>query len=459
MYDLVVIGAGPGGYEAAAHAGSLGKKVALVEEKWVGGTCLNVGCIPAKAFLRSSRLYRECGEAKLFGVEVGSYHFDLPTVVERKKRIVATLVRGVEGLLKRTGVEVVAAHGRIVGRGHVEAGDRVLETANVLVATGSRSFTPPISGIASERVLDSSSVFELAQVPSRVAIIGGGYIGLEFATFFSEVGAEVVVLEMLPKVASGCDGEVSERLLQALKRAGITVKLSCQVVGIEDGSVRYLDHAGLSKSYTADCVLNATGRTPVVEGVGLEEAGVDFSPKGIRINEQGKTNVPWIWACGDVTGQHMLAHVATREGIVAVNAMFGQPDRTRYDAIPAVIYTHPEVASAGRTEEELRAAGIAYKKAIVPMAVAGRFLIENEKGAGFVKVLAGARHGEILGAHAMGDSASEFIVAAAALIEAGLSTARAGQVVFPHPTVSEALREAIRQTNEELKEHDEVTSH
>ncbi|HTV12426.1 MAG TPA: dihydrolipoyl dehydrogenase [Acidimicrobiales bacterium] len=445
MYDVIVIGAGPGGYEAAAHAGQMGKKVALVEEKRVGGTCLNVGCIPAKAWLRSSRLYRECGEAKLFGVEISSYRLDMPAVVERKNRIVSTLVRGVEGLLKRSDVEVLSSHARISGRNQVEVGGKVLETANILVATGSRPAKPPIPGIGSEGVLDSGTVFELDEVPSRVAIIGGGYIGLEFATFFSEVGAEVVVLEMLPQVASGCDGEISERLLRVLERAGITFKLSCRVVGVDAGTVRFVSGDGQPGSYTADCVLNATGRVPVVEGLGLEEVGVDFSAKGIRVDLQGKTNVPGIWACGDVTGKHMLAHVATRAGIVAVNAMFGGHDWVRYEAIPAVIYTHPEVASAGRTEEDLKAAGIPYKKASVPMGVAGRFLIENEKGTGFVKVLTGAKHGEILGVHAMGDSASEFIVAAVALIEAGVPVARAGQVVFPHPTVGEALREAILQ--------------
>ena len=445
MYDLIVIGAGPGGYDAAAHAGQMGKKVALVEKGRVGGTCLNVGCIPAKAFLRSSRLYRECTEAKSFGVEVDGVRFNLPAVVERKNRVVGTLVKGVEGLLKRAGVEVFNGHARLVARNRVQVGDEVLETANVLLATGSRPVVPPIPGITSATVLDSTAVFELTQVPSRVAIIGGGYIGLEFATFFNEIGTEVVVFEMLPQIAGGCDGDVSDRLLQTLKRSGVTFNLSCRVVGIEGGTVRYEDHSGENKAYAADWALNATGRAPVVEDLGLAEAGVDFSPKGVRTDDQGKTNVPGLWACGDVTGQHMLAHVATREGIVAVNSMFGRPDRARYDAIPAVIYTHPEVASAGRTEEQLKAAGIAYQKAMVPMGVAGRFLIENERGSGFVKVLAGAKYGEILGVHAMGDSASEFIVTAAALIEMQLSASRAGEIIFPHPTVSEALREAILQ--------------
>jgi dihydrolipoamide dehydrogenase len=445
VYDLIVIGAGPGGYDAAAHAGQMGKKVALVEKERVGGTCLNVGCIPAKAFLRSSRLYRECGEAKAFGVEIDSFRLSLPAVVERKNRIVGTLVKGVEGLLKRSGVEVFNGHARLVARNRVQVGDETLEAANILIATGSRPVVPPVPGIRSEQVLNSTSVFELTKVPSRVAIIGGGYIGLEFATFFSEIGAEVVVVEMLPQIASGCDGDVSDRLLQSLTRSGVTFNLSCRVVGIEGGTVSYEDRSGEKKAYAADCILNATGRAPVVEDLGLAEVGVDFSSKGVRTNDQGKTNLPGVWACGDVTGQYMLAHVATREGIVAVNSMFGRPDRARYDAIPAVIYTHPEVASAGRTEEQLKAAGIAYNKAVVPMGVAGRFLIENEKGTGFVKVLAGANYGELLGVHAMGDTASEFIVTAAALIEMQLPASHAGEIVFPHPTVSEALREAILQ--------------
>ena len=445
MYDLIVIGAGPGGYDAAAHAGQMGKKVALVEKERVGGTCLNVGCIPAKAFLRSSRLYRECGEAEAFGVEIDAFRFNLPAVVQRKNRVVGTLVKGVEGLLKRSGVEVFNGHARLVAPHRAQVGDEILEGTNILVATGSRPVVPPVPGIRSEHVLNSTSVFELNKVPAQVAIIGGGYIGLEFATFFSEIGAEVVVFEMLPQIASGCDGDVSDRLLQALKRGGVAFNLSCRVVGIQGDTVSYQDSSGESKVYAADCILNATGRAPVVEDLGLAEVGVDFSAKGIRTNDQGKTNVPGVWACGDVTGQYMLAHVATREGIVAVNSMFGRPDRARYDAIPAVIYTHPEVASAGRTEEQLKAAGIAYRKAMVPMGVAGRFLIENEKGSGFVKVLAGAKYGEILGVHAMGDTASEFIVSAAALIEMQLSASHAGEIVFPHPTVSEALREAILQ--------------
>ena len=443
MYDLIVIGAGPGGYEAAAHAGKMGKQVALIERGRMGGTCLNVGCIPAKTFLRSSRLFHECRQAAKYGVRLGSVEFDMPAVVERKNRVVGTLTKGVEGMLKRAGVEVIAGQARLISRNAVEVGAVRYEAANILLATGSRPARPPIPGIASEGVLDSDTVFALTHVPETIAIIGGGYIGLEFACFFNEVGAKVAVYEMLPQIAAGSDLEISTRLLEIMKRAGIEFNRSAKVLGIEGHTIRYQAADGSQSTASADCILNATGRAPVVDGLGLEEVGVDFTPKGVKTSELGKTNVAGVWACGDVTGRRMLAHAATREGIVAVNNMFGKKDRIRYQAIPAVIYTHPEVAAVGRTEEELKTLGIEYKKSVVPMAVAGRFLVEHEGGTGMVKVLAGARYGEILGVHAIGDASSEFIIAAAVMVETEMCVSDISEIVFPHPTVSEALREAI----------------
>jgi dihydrolipoamide dehydrogenase len=443
MYDLIVIGAGPGGYEAAAHAARMGKKVALAEKQYVGGTCLNVGCIPTKAFLKSSKVFTECKNAAAYGVSTGDVRFDLPAVVARKNKVVGTLTRGVESMLKRAGVEIIRGHARLASRSAVSIGGETLEARNILIASGSRPAVPPIPGIDSETVLDSTAALNLTSVPDRLAIIGGGYIGLEFASFFAAVGARVTVLEMLPQIAAGTDQDIANRLQQALRKSGVEFKTSCRVTRIEGDAVRFVSQDGSETSLTADRILNSTGRAPVLADLSLEEAGVDFDSKGIRTSDQGKTNVPGVWACGDVTGRRLLAHAATREGIVAVNNMFGGKDRIRYDAIPAVIYTHPEVAGVGKTEEELRAQGIEYRKAVVPMAVAGRFLVENEGGSGTLKVLAGARHGEILGVHAIGDSSSEFIVAAAAMVEFEMCAAEARQLVFPHPTVSEALREAI----------------
>ncbi len=443
MYDLIVIGAGPGGYESAAHAARLGKKVVLIEKESIGGACLNVGCIPAKTFLRSSKLFHECKEAAKYGVRLGSVEFDMPAVVARKDRVVGTLTKGVDSMLKRAGVEVIRGTARLISRGVVQVGEQKLEAANILLATGSRPAVPPIPGITSERVLDSNNVFDLTSVPQSLVIVGGGYIGLEFACFFNEIGTKVTVIEMLPQIAAGCDSEIGTRLLQSLKRAGVEFHLSSKVQKIDGNTVHYLNADGAAHRIVADWVLNSTGRAPAVHGLGLEEVGVDFGPRGIKTSDQGKTNIPGIWACGDVTGRRMLAHAATREGIVAVNNMFGKKDRIRYHAIPSVIYTHPEVASVGSTEEELKAAGIDYKKSVVPMAVAGRFLVENEGASGIVKVLAGAKYGEILGVHVIGDASSEFIVAAAGMIETEMCVSGASEIVFPHPTVSEALREAI----------------
>jgi len=443
MYDLIVIGGGPGGYEAAIHAGKMGKRVALVEKQWIGGTCLNVGCIPAKTFLRSSRLFRECGEAAAYGVRVSTPVFDMPAVVERKNHIVATLTKGVQGLLKRAGVETINGHARLVARNAIEVDGVRYEAANLLLATGSRPAVPPIPGIQSEFTLDSNSVFELKEVPKSIAIVGGGYIGLEFACFFQEIGASVQVFEMLPDIAAGADSDISARMLRILTKKGIEFHLSTKVLRIEGHALHYAAQDGTTSSIEAEYILNSTGRRANVEDLGLEKVGIDFSPKGIKTSEQGKTNVPGVWACGDVTGRRMLAHAATREGIVAVNNMFGVKDAVRYNALPAVVYTHPEMAMVGRTEDELKTAEIKYKKSLVPMAVAGRYLVEHEDGTGVVKVLCGAEFGEILGVHAIGDASSEFIIAAAMMVETEMSATHASQLVFPHPTVSEALKEAI----------------
>ena len=443
MYDLIVVGGGPGGYEAAIHAGKMGKKVALIEKERLGGTCLNVGCIPAKTFLRSSRLFRECREAAAYGVRVGAPEFDMPTVVERKNRIVATLSKGVQGLLKRAGVEVIPATHAWFHATPLKWEARV---------TKQRIFFWPLvhaSGAADPgNPVGTHPRFQfrlrVAASAQTIAIVGGGYIGLEFACFFQEIGTRV---ERVRDAAQyrGWRGRrnLGPHASNPGTQKGIEFHLSAKVLRIEGHTLHFATQEGKQSSVDADYILNSTGRVPVVDGLGLEEVGLDFSPKGIKTSDQGKTNIPGIWACGDVTGRRMLAHAATREGIVAVNNMFGRKDRVRYNALPAVVYTHPEAAMVGSTEEELKNAGIKYKKSVVPMAVAGRFLIEHEDGTGLVKILCGAEFGEILGVHAIGDGCSEFIVAAAAMVETEMCVADASEIVFPHPTVSESLKEAI----------------
>jgi dihydrolipoamide dehydrogenase len=442
MLDLIVIGAGPGGYEAAAHAGKLGAKVAIVEKEFIGGTCLHVGCIPTKTFLRSSKLFAECRQAAEFGVDITGVSFNLAAVAARKNGIVATLTRGVEGLLKRNGVEIVRAEATLTSRNSVQAGERTLSAKNILIATGARPAVPPIPGIASPAVLDSTGVLNLTALPKSVAVIGGGYIGLEFASFFASAGATVTVLEMLPQIAAGSDHDIASRLQQTLAKSGVSFHTSCRVRAIEGNTVHF-DLRGQPGALKADCILTATGRAPVTDGLGLAEIGLDFDRKGIRTSDRGRTNLPGIWACGDVTGRRLLAHAATREGLVAVNNMFGRPDRVRFEAIPSVIYTHPEVASVGKTENELRALGVEYKKALLPMGVAGRYLVENSGTPGIIKTLVGARYGELLGVHALGDLSSEFIAAAATMMEMEMTASNVETVVFPHPTVSEALKSAI----------------
>jgi dihydrolipoamide dehydrogenase len=441
MADLVVIGAGPGGYEAAAHAARMGKSVVLVEKGRTGGTCLNVGCIPTKALLKSARVFAECRGAARYGVMAGEARIDMAAVIQRKNRIVSTLTRGVDGMLKRAGVERVAGHGRLVSRGAVSVDGRKIEARNILIATGSRPAVPPIPGLT--RAFDSTAMLDERVVPASIAIIGGGYIGLEFASFYAAVGSAVTVIEMLPQVAGTADRDIASRLVRDLGRAGVQFRVGCRVTGVENGTVQYADAAGQTGSLKVSCVLNATGRVPVIEDIGLSESGVDYDGRGIRTSDEGRTSVPGVWACGDVTGRRLLAHCATREGIVAVNNMFGKRDRLRLEAIPWVIYTHPEVAGAGWTEEELVARGVGFRKAMVPMTVAGRFLVESEGASGLVKVLAGERYGEILGVHMIGDGSSEFVAMAAAMIESETTAAEVEKMVFPHPTVSEALKSAI----------------
>ncbi|MBN8219079.1 MAG: dihydrolipoyl dehydrogenase [Spirochaetes bacterium] len=442
MYDLIIIGAGPGGYEAAAHAGRMKKKVLLVEKQYIGGTCLNVGCIPTKTLLRSAKAFSEAGHASLYGVECGAPKFLMNKVLERKNAVVGQLTKGVEGMLKRAGVEIVRGTAKIVERNAIEVDGKRTEGSNILIATGSVPAKPPIPGLDNPKVIDSTGALDLATVPESIAIIGGGVIGLEFASFFSEVGAKVTIVEMLPNIAPVIDGDISKRLQEALRKAGVVFHLSAKVQKVDGATLFFTDSEGKEQKLTSTYILNATGRRPITENLGLETVGVDFDRKGVKTNAEGRTNVPGIWACGDVTGRMQLAHVATREGVVAVNNMFGAKDRMRYDAIPSVVYTHPEVAGVGRTEEQLQKDGVEYKKNVMPMAVAGRFTVEHEGQNGTVKVLAGSR-GEILGVHMIGDPCSELIHSAALMIEMELRVKDIRDVVFPHPTVSEALKETI----------------
>ena len=443
MHDLIVIGAGPGGYEAALHAARLGKSVLLAEKQYLGGTCLNVGCIPTKSLLHAAHLFELAQQAGEAGVVIqGKPSFDMAVAARRKNQVVGQLTRGVGSLLQSAKVEVVMGAARLVAPGKVEVAGKTYETRNVLIATGSRPARPPIPGLDSPSVRDSTGILELESIPPRLAIIGAGVIGLEFASLFASVGSKVHVVEMLDRVAPGADLEVAAALQKMLKKRGVEFSLAAKVKRIAGGTLHY-ERGGQELSLEADCILSATGRAPVVQGLGLEDLKVDFSPKGIRSDERSRTNVPGVWACGDVTGRCLLAHAAVREGQVAVNNMFGQPDRMSYRAMPCVIYTHPEVAWAGLTEEEARERSIEFTAERKPLRVAGRYLIECDKEPGFCKVIMGARHREVLGVHIIGARCSEMIWGAAALIEAELRAPDIAKIIFPHPTVSEAIKDTL----------------
>jgi len=445
MYDLIVLGAGPGGYEAAAHAGELGKKVALIEKKHIGGICLNSGCIPTKTLLYSAKILQVCKEAEDYGIKTGKLEIDYGKIQKRKKEVVALLLKGIEGKLKRSGVEIIWGEGRLLSKNTIEINKKSYETKKILIATGSRPAVPPVKGIDSSNVLDSTAILELDRIPKSLAVIGAGAIGLELACFFNEMGTNVKVIEMLPHIAYQMDTEITSYLLKSLGKKGIDFALTNRVNAIDKKEISHMDENGKTETTQSKIILNATGRLPNLENIGLDEIGILYDDKGIKTDLQGKTSVSGIWACGDVTGRCLLAHAATREGIVAVNNMFGKRDVMRYKAIPNVIYTHPEVAGVGATEQMLQQEEIDYQKNLLPLNVSGRFIAENEKKVGYVKVLTGTRYHEILGVHIIGGAAGEMIYGIATFIEMEMRVEDIKEIVFPHPTVSEAVKEAICQ--------------
>ncbi|MBQ6472872.1 MAG: dihydrolipoyl dehydrogenase, partial [Victivallales bacterium] len=409
-----------------------------------GGTCLNVGCIPTKTLLRSAKTLEECRAAAKYGVTTAAPTLDMKAVQARKNKVVSTLVRAVGGMEKRAGVEVIKAEAKLAGKGKVEADGKVYEAANILIATGSVPACPPIPGLRDNpKVLDSTGILALDAIPEKLVIIGGGVIGLEFASFFATCGTKVDIVEMLPKIAPVVDSEIAKQLMAEMKRQGVEFHLSCKVTHIDGDVLHYTDPEGKEQTLQGTYILSAIGRSPVMKGLGLEEAGVATTRRGITTDEFGKTNVAGVWACGDVTGRCLLAHAATREGFVAVNNMFGKPDRMRYNAVPSVIYTHPEVAQVGVTEDELKAKGIEYKKAVMPMAIAGRFMVDNDGASGTVKVLTDAKYGNVLGVHMIGGCCGEFIASATAMVETEQRPDDVAAIIFPHPTNSEALKLSV----------------
>jgi len=449
MTDLAIIGGGPGGYVAAERAGAKGLSVILFEKRELGGVCLNEGCIPTKTLLYSAKVYDYARHGDKYGVKADGVSYDFGQIVARKNKVVKKLVAGVGAKMKAHNVQVVRGEAFIKGRSadgiEITANGETYHAANLLLCTGSEAFVPLIPGVseAGDIVVTNREILSLATQPASLVIIGGGVIGMEFASFFNSIGTKVTVVEMLPEILGGLDGEISAMLREVYAKKGVAFHLSCKVTEVRGGEVVFTMPDGQTATVSGEKVLVSVGRRAVTAGMGLENIGVELVRGAIKVDNRMRTNVPNVFAAGDVTGFSMLAHTASREGETVVNNLTGRSDIMRYNAIPGVVYTNPEVAGVGLTEEQAKKDGIEYRCAKLPMSYAGRFVAENEGGVGLCKVIAGARHGEVLGVHLLGNPSSEMIYGACMAIEQEMTLRELQEVVFPHPTVSEILKETV----------------
>lgn len=446
MFDLIVIGGGPGGYVAAERAGHKGLQVALFEKKSLGGVCLNEGCIPTKTLLYSAKTYENALHGDKYGISGENISFDYAKIVARKNKVVRKLVAGVKGSMTANHVTVIEGEAMIESRTDdaitVSCNGETYSAKNLLICTGSEAFVPPIPGVAEagDVIVTNREILALKERPESLVVIGGGVIGMEFASFFNSLGTKVTIIEMLPEILGGLDYEISAMLRSQYARKGVEFNLNAKVVKVEGHTVFY-EKDGETHQVEGDKILLSVGRRAVTQGFGLENIGVELHRGGIVVDERMRTNVPNVYAAGDVTGFSLLAHTASREGEVVVNNLTGGNDVMRYNAIPGVVYTNPEVAGVGETEESAKSKGIAYKAIKLPMAYAGRFVAENEGGQGVCKVLVGEKHHEVIGVHMLGNPCSEIICAACMAIEQEMTLEEMKKVVFPHPTVSEIIKE------------------
>jgi len=445
MYDLIIIGAGPGGYEMAERAGHRGQNVLLIEKANLGGVCLNHGCIPTKTLLNSAKHYVHAKEAPEFGVTTGEVSIDLKKVMAWKQEVIETLRAGIAGLMKKSKVTVLNGEAKFIGPGKVDVDGEIHEGKNVVIATGGSPFVPPIPGADQAHVMTSKEILTIEELPESLVVIGGGVIGIEFASFFSSLGVKVDIIEMLDEIIPFMDRGQAKRFRAAL-RGKVDFNLGCKVTAIDGHDVKYTDQKGEERSINADVVLMSVGRVPNLGNMGFEEARLDFDRKGIKTDDQMRTNLPNVYAIGDVTGKSQLAHSATRMGEVALNTILGKPDRFRTNAIPWAVYSMPEIAGCGLTEEQAKEAGFTPESATLPLMMSGRFLAENgKKGPGQVTVVKDADTDVLLGVHMFGGYSSEIIWGVAAMIESELRVQDIQEIVFPHPTVGEVIRSTMFQ--------------
>lgn len=455
-YQVAIIGGGPAGYTAAETAGKAGLSVVLFEKQSLGGVCLNEGCIPTKTLLYSAKTYDGARHASKYAVNVPEVSFDLSKIIARKQKVVRKLVLGVKGKLTAHNVVIVNGEAKVIDKNHIQCGEGTYECENLLLCTGSETFVPPIPGVDVVPYWTHRDALDSKELPASLAIIGGGVIGMEFASFFNSLGVQVTVIEMLDEILGGMDKELSAMLRAEYAKRGIDFMLGTKVSSLgcfsaedNDGTLLSMimevnyENAQGTGSVTADKILMSVGRRPVTEGFGLENLNLEKTERGnIRVNEQMQTSVAGVYACGDLTGFSLLAHTAVREAEVAVHTILGKKDAMSYRAIPGVVYTNPEIAGVGETEESLQKKGIAYRTVKLPMAYSGRFVAENEGVNGVCKVLLG-EDDIILGAHVLGNPASEIITLAGMAVELRLTAEEWKKIVFPHPTVGEIFRETL----------------
>ena len=442
-YDFAVIGAGPAGYVAAKKAASAGLKVVMIEKKKLGGVCLNEGCVPSKTLLQAAKTYHHAKHGSIFGVEAGSLSFDFGKAHAHKNSVMDRMRDGIAGLMKKHKVEVIEGEAKLLKGSSFSVNGETHEAENILLCTGSSPSIPPIPGIEAEHIVDSTGILNIDTLPKNLVIVGGGVIGCEFACVYASVGVPVTVLEAMPEICPNLDSEIAAILRKELEKKGVTFQLGAKVESFEGKSVRY-NLQGETKDMDADLVLVATGRRPNVSGLGLEEIGLDFDPRGgVKVDNRGATNLPGLWAAGDVTGQAWLAHAASRMGEVVVNNIKGQKDQMRHDTMPAVVYTSPEVAVVGLTKEEAIERGMKVKTGKIPMAINARYIAENPGEEGMCKVVLEAETNRLIGVHMVGGACSEMIFGATAMLETELREEEIAEIVFPHPTTSEIMKDVF----------------
>lgn len=443
-HDLIILGGGPAGYTAAERAARGGLNTLLIEKRALGGVCLNEGCIPTKTLLYSAKIWHLTEDAKKYGIEASADQFLMDKVNARKNKVVRKLVAGIKGKMTNAGVTVVTGEGEILPpttpeEYSVKVGEETYTAPRLLLASGSETFVPPIPGLDTVDYWTSREALESKELPKSIAIIGGGVIGMEFAAFYNRVGVEVHVIEMLPEILGGMDSEMGALLRAEYTKLGVKFYLQHKVTSVapEGVTVEFEDNSFVIPT---ERILLSVGRRPVTEK--LSPLGIEMEGRGVKVDATMRTSLPGVYAAGDVTGYSLLAHTAVREAEVAVDNMLGKNAQMSYRAIPGIIYTQPEVAGVGMTEDQLKKEGISYRKHQLPMAFAGRFVAENEMANGVCKILIG-EDDTLLGAHMLGNPASELIIVIAVAIERGIKAHELASVVFPHPTVGEIIKETI----------------